>query len=113
MANPDCPPDKIHGGHCHVPTFCTHTVGCRIGPCRGLVRHAVGTSSGLFDQLRQRAGVLRRYYPPINNGVYPTYGGYGYNPYVTGYRGSTYFPTYNYRTNMAPYIRHYGYPGCW
>lgn len=53
------------------------------------------------------------YYPPVNNGVFPTYGGYGYNPYVTGYRGSTYFPTNNYRSNMAPYIRHYGYPGCW
>lgn len=49
------------------------------------------------------------YYAPINNGVYPTYGGYGYNPYPSGYRNSTYFPTNNYRSNMAPYIRHYGY----
>ncbi len=58
-------------------------------------------------------GYYGGYYPPINHGVYPGYGGYGYNPYVTGYRGSTYFPTYNYRSNMSPYIRHYGYPGCW
>lgn len=49
------------------------------------------------------------FYPPINNGVFPTYGGYGYNPYPSGYRNSTYFPTNNYRSNMAPYIRHYGW----
>jgi hypothetical protein len=53
------------------------------------------------------------FYPPINNGVFPTYGGYGYNPYPSGYRNSTYFPTNNYRSNMAPYIRHYNYGGGW
>ena len=58
-------------------------------------------------------GYYGGYYPPINNGVFPGYGGYGYNPYVTGYRGSAYFPTNSYRSNMSPYIRHYGYPGCW
>jgi hypothetical protein len=51
------------------------------------------------------------YYPPVNNGVYQGSSGYGYNPYNTGYRNSTYFPTNNYRSNMSPYIRHYGYGG--
>ncbi len=43
-----------------------------------------------------------------------------YNPYFAGYRGPVvnpyvggYFPYHSYRANVSPYIRHYGYPGCW
>jgi len=66
---------------------------------------------------------------PVYGGGYPGYvGGYGYNPYVAGYRGPVYnpyvtgyrggygpgyFPYNSYRANYAPYVRPYGYPGCW
>jgi hypothetical protein len=72
----------------------------------------------------------------LSIGNAPVYGvgypGYGYNPYFAGYRGPAfnpyvtgfrgpvvnpyvggYFPYHSYRTNVSPYIRHYGYPGCW
>ena len=79
----------------------------------GLFATQAAQAQGLSINIGGGPGYYGGFYPPVNNGVFPTYGGYGYNPYVTGYRGSTYFPTHNYRSNMAPYIRHYGYPGCW
>jgi len=73
----------------------------------------IGGGGGYYGGYGGYDGGYGGYYPPINNGVFPTYGGYGYNPYPSGYRNSTYFPTNNYRSNMSPYIRHYSYGGGW
>jgi hypothetical protein len=67
--------------------------------------------------------------PGYYGGGFPGYGynpyvagyrGPAYNPYVSGYRGpvvnpyvSNYFPYNSYRTNVSPYIRHYGHSHCW
>jgi hypothetical protein len=92
----------------------------------GLFAAQAAQAQGFSISFGNGSGYYGGGFPGYGNGFgyNPYVGGYrgpAFNPYVTGYRGpvvnpytSSYFPYNSYRTNVSPYINHYGgHSHCW